>query len=650
MKQNPDSCMVGVEKYFQELINPNEEMVFRYNWVMGKICSEKTDYNEAIGYYETALEYHGLDNNQRDYYSILEAQGMCYFHLSKYNNSLELLGRCLRYQNKNKNAENQKTILQEISLNYIMMGDFNSAGSFITDAINIECNGKKMMRFDASLYNSMGRIKGKQKKHLEAIDKYNKSIEIYKELEDKNAVASVHNNIAFEYLALSNHQKALEMSQSALNTFQDTDYSFGEASAYGTIANIYSDMKLWKLAKSNAERSYFIAKKYKFLFLEENFYNIMVHLYESTKNYKDAFTYMKKLKQLTIDRYNISKQEYIRKVETSYEKQKILKDNLNLQIEKKERVLELKQKSLEKDVFLFLFLTFVAIFLIIIRRYILKVKHTDALKEKNLQILDQNRELEELNSKYVEANTALYQSEREHEKSKKETDNVFSIITHDLRSPVSSIMGINELIKEDYDEMSKEEMKPLLLEVYKSINNLECLLTNLLSWSRVRTGNLKALKKSVSLDDVVDDAYCELMSEIQEKEIDFRVDIDSSICVYIDDRIFNKVLVNVIRNAIKYSFRKGIVSVSVKDDSLKYVTLYIRDNGLGIDKKEQYMLFKNDMPIIRKGTSGEKGTGLGLRVCSAFMKVLEGDILLDSTLGGGTTVMIKLLKFRAQKQ
>ncbi|MDC1107134.1 HAMP domain-containing sensor histidine kinase, partial [Prolixibacteraceae bacterium] len=274
----------------------------------------------------------------------------------------------------------------------------------------------------------------------------------------------------------------------------------------------------------------------------------------------------------------------------------------------------------------------------------LKIKHSDDLLIKNNQILNQNRQLEELNHKYIETNTALYQSKNELENSKKENDNVFSIITHDLRSPLTSIIGVNQMIIEDYEEMSKEELKPHLMSVFTQVNNLERLLTNLLSWSRVRNGQIKANPKSNYLEEVVDDAYCELVAEIEDKEVNFTIDIDENIEVFIDDRIFNKVLNNVMRNALKYSFPKGKVEIYVSFESYNYITLSIKDNGVGIEKKEQFTLFRNDIPVVHTGTKGEKGTGLGLRVCKSFMSILGGDILLESDNGKGTTVMLKLPK------
>lgn len=647
IKEKPDSCLKGLLMYKRLQSSPSPYSVFVYDWVVGRTYYEKSDYAQSLDYLYSALDNGVARDTLQQYYRLLEDVALAEFSSDKYSNSINNLSQCLDYYREQKNSEyNQKVLLQEIALNYIMIHDYDSAELFMTDALDIKVDGKDQVMFNASLFNSMGRIKSMQNMHNESILNYKKAVKLYKENKRFTHVASVYNNMGLEYLQVGDTKNALESARNALKIFNRVSYDYGIASSHSTFAQIYCYLQLWNKAKESAGKTYFIAKKNGYLGLEENYYNLMQEIYENTQDWQNALKMNKQVNQFIQDRYQKQKQEYIQNFEASYEKQKVIQKSLKLDSENRERELILKQKSMERDIFFFLVCGFIILFVFIIRRYILKIRHTDQLLVKNEQISRQNKELEELNIKYVETNTALYQSKIELENSKKENDNVFSIITHDLRSPLSSIISINEVIKYDYDELSKEELKPFISNIYGSVNNLERLLTNLLSWSRVRNGQIRANRGNKNLLDVVDDAYCEMTSEIEDKNVKFLFDVSPEVEVFIDSRIFNKVLINIFRNALKYSFPEGEVKVYISNNSLNYITLSIQDFGIGIDKKEQYKLFNNDMPVVREGTAGEKGTGLGLRVCKSFMSLNGGDIMLESDTGKGTTIMLKIPKVR----
>ncbi|QZT37274.1 tetratricopeptide repeat-containing sensor histidine kinase [Halosquirtibacter xylanolyticus] len=640
-----DSCISGLLEYNKQYPFNTKLDKFYFDWMMGRLYYRNAEYKQSLDFLLSAFDNDAIKDSINIYYELMEDLGVCELYNTQYESSIEHLSKCYEYyKGKKENTYNLKVVIQEISLNYMMLEDFDSAENFTKDALTIQCSERDMVMFDASLYNSMGRIKGKKKHHKESIDSYLKAIELYESKDRKYYVASVYNNMALEYNFAKDYKNALISAKKSYTLFEQLDNPMGEASVACTMAIVYKDMKLWREAKRYADKVFFIAKKNNYLVLLETYYDIMVDISEQLGNLRQALNYSKKYRQLTENRYHIKKQEYIKKFEATYDKQKVLQRNLELRVEKREKELVLRQKSMERDIFFFLICAFLVVFIVIIRRYILKIKHTDELLIKNDQILHQNRQLEELNHKYIDTNTALYQSKKELEKSKKENDNVFSIITHDLRSPLTSIIGVNQMIIEDYDGMSKEDLKPHLISVFTQVNNLERLLTNLLSWSRVRNGQIKATPKIKYLEEIVDDAYCELVSEIKEKSVRFYFNIDENIEVYIDDRIFNKVLINVMRNALKYSHPKSKVQVYVSSESYNFITLSIKDYGVGIDKKEQFTLFRNDIPVVHHGTKGEKGTGLGLRVCKSFMTILGGDILLESDRNKGTTVMLKLPK------
>jgi len=243
----------------------------------------------------------------------------------------------------------------------------------------------------------------------------------------------------------------------------------------------------------------------------------------------------------------------------------------------------------------------------------------DIQKQKN-EIIRERDELENQKKELVSLNNTK--------------DKFFSIIGHDLKNPFSTVIGLSELLLDDFDSFEKERLKVFIEQIYKFSSNAYALLENLLQWARSQTGKLKLAKNLYNLKDVVEDNVDLLNGNARQKNIKISYP-EHSAYWHFDVNMISTVMRNLISNAIKFTEENGIIDINYEERNQKlYVS--ITDTGVGIAKKDANRLFKLDVNPSTIGTSDEKGTGLGLILCNEFISRHGGEIWVESEPGEGS--------------
>lgn len=220
-------------------------------------------------------------------------------------------------------------------------------------------------------------------------------------------------------------------------------------------------------------------------------------------------------------------------------------------------------------------------------------------------------------------------------------DKFFSIISHDLRNPLTSIHQLAELITMQYNTGREERIHQYIDLLNKSSTNALSLLDDLLVWARTQTNRITINLQNVSLDELISESlnYCYPLAE--KKNICINYTQNTNYLVFIDRNTVLTVLRNLLTNAIKFSHLNGLIDLSVNRND-KHVILLIKDYGIGMSQNELDNLFKIEKLTSKEGTAGETGTGLGLILCKEFLKLNNGKIWVESTLKKGTTFYIAL--------
>ncbi len=225
--------------------------------------------------------------------------------------------------------------------------------------------------------------------------------------------------------------------------------------------------------------------------------------------------------------------------------------------------------------------------------------------------------------------------------SNKTKDKFFSIISHDLRSPLSGLMGILEILGTSYDDLKEEEKIEIITEAMNSSKSTYALIENLLEWSSINSGKLLFEPKNIELLELINNIGTLYNQNFKNKGITFKVNVKAQTIVFADIKILETILRNLISNAIKFTPQNGTVLVNSKEDQ-DFTVIQVNDNGIGMDRDEMNNLFRIDKSHSTRGTDDEEGTGLGLILCKELVEKQGGKIWVVSKIGEGSTFYFTL--------
>jgi signal transduction histidine kinase len=267
----------------------------------------------------------------------------------------------------------------------------------------------------------------------------------------------------------------------------------------------------------------------------------------------------------------------------------------------------------------------------------------DEIRKHAEQILVNKESLEIKALELTQLNDQLHQSEKKLKESNIGKDKFFSILAHDLRSPFHSIKGLSEILLEDHQFLSKEEIKELSEGIFSSSNKILKLLDNLLDWSRVQTGRIELKSELISIEDIVKQNISLFADIAKSKEITIECKNQSACDPIADKNMIDTVIRNLLSNSIKFTRKAGNICVSFSEVESE-VIVSVEDNGVGIPEENVHKLFKVEENYSTYGTDNERGTGLGLVLCAEFIHLNKGRIWVESKINEGSKFSFSLPK------
>jgi PAS domain S-box-containing protein len=214
-------------------------------------------------------------------------------------------------------------------------------------------------------------------------------------------------------------------------------------------------------------------------------------------------------------------------------------------------------------------------------------------------------------------------------------DKFFSIISHDLRSPFNSLLGLTEYISHSYDEMTPTEIRSSVSNVYNASKQVYNLILNLLEWSMIQSGRLNVNKSVINLSELGNEIMSLYKESANYKQLELINGMKQEIIVYADKYMIDTIVRNFVSNSIKFTKPGGKITIKgiINGDNAE---VSVTDTGIGINPEEQKNLFRIDEQTRRDGTANEKGTGLGLILCKEFIEKNNGVLWVESEEGKGS--------------
>jgi len=260
------------------------------------------------------------------------------------------------------------------------------------------------------------------------------------------------------------------------------------------------------------------------------------------------------------------------------------------------------------------------------QNYILN-KQKQYIADQNLKLDDKTEEIELKNQELEELN--------------KTKDKFFSIIAHDLKSPMNALIGLSDLLHQSFDSFPEEKKKKFIGAIASSSKSLYALIENLLHWARSQSGIIPFRPEKVFVNAIINENIYTLKHPAREKEIELIYESVNNVELMADENMLNTIIRNLTNNSIKYTERGGSISYFVFEEPT-HVIIQVKDTGIGIASQKIDTLFKIDQNKSTNGTNNETGTGLGLILCKEFADKHKGKIWVESELGVGTSFFVKL--------
>jgi len=215
-------------------------------------------------------------------------------------------------------------------------------------------------------------------------------------------------------------------------------------------------------------------------------------------------------------------------------------------------------------------------------------------------------------------------------------DKFFSIIAHDLKSPFNSILGLSEVLLNNFRDLDNEAVETGLRSILGSSKQAYNLLENLLLWSQSQRGKMSYVPENLYLAEKVMEVVRLIKGPAEQKDIRLIVSGPGHLRVSADKNMLQTVLRNLLSNAIKYTYRGGQITISAVHDH-KMVRISVADNGMGIPDNSLKEIFRIESKTSTPGTEKERGSGLGLVLCHEFVSRHGGRIWVESQPGKGST-------------
>lgn len=241
--------------------------------------------------------------------------------------------------------------------------------------------------------------------------------------------------------------------------------------------------------------------------------------------------------------------------------------------------------------------------------------------------------------KRAEDSIGKYVKELEELNSHKES--VLAILSHDLRSPLSSIIGTAKYLKDNFEKLTPEALKEMLELLHESSVQELNMLDYLVEWARIKYAAEVFSPSKIELLDYVNKVFDSLRETASANAIQIHHEIEPDVSVFADGKMLLSILQNIVSNALKHTQKGGKISITAKKSDEKLI-VEVKDTGIGISQEIISKLFTPQMSSLSKARAENKGAGIGLFLVKGFLERNGGEIWVDSTEGKGTSFYFTL--------
>jgi signal transduction histidine kinase len=528
------------------------------------------EYDEAYHYFIQSYRVASAVNDSLTMTIALHNVGRVYKELGQYDRAMEQLNISRKMSRNIGDKEGEPYSLSEIGDVLLRQGKYDSALKTLSLTLKLSRESNLSVLQPKSMIN-IAQIFVKQNDFNKGLAYYDTAYEQYKRTNDKFGIAEVNLGRGLTYLHMERYDDAMRLIQSSLEEAKNLNASILEL-------------------RCNQQLSL---------------------LWERRGDYKKALEYFKKYEQVEDTLFSQDMQS------------RLLADQLRFETESKDFQIaalsqqQAKQKSeIKKQEFV---RNILVVVMALCGVLLITVYRSGQRRRKINTLLLQHQEEMEKRSEELE-------------KLNQVKDKFFSIISHDLRSPINALAGLLDLL--DKGAIAPTELPEHIKELRTRFHHTRTLLNNLLDWTLLQMDKLNLQATKIDVHKLVEENIL-LLGPMQGKDIVIVNEVPKPCLAFADSNTINLVIRNLITNALKFTNDGGKVYVRATEGSAEW-QVSVQDNGIGMKPEILKILFDKTAPYTTRGTANEKGTGLGLILCKEFVEKNGGRIWVESQEGEGS--------------
>ena len=599
---------------------------------IGAYHNVKGEYDQAMNYFEEGLSIAEKNQYWLGLANIYNSIGLNNYERGNYSDAVIYYLKALGIKEEHLSKLEQSKTLNNLGLVFMDFGDLDKALDYHSRALKIREEFKDNTGIASSRINIA--LINKEKGDLdEAKKQFNAALKLGLRINNRQLISVSYFNIAEILLIKEEYNEALAYFEKALLIDKERGDEVGIGYDLLGIGEAQMNLKRLRQAKENIQKSLTIFVESDIKSNINKSHLLLSQVYEMENNNTQALYHFKLHKAYQDSIVNLETEKLIQEISEKYEFDK--KEAEFLQIQKEKELLN--DKRMEKN-----FRIGVTIILVILLiAFILAIRSIKSQIKAKAFVTRQKNELEILNKKLLQQKNENEQITNQLFLVNETKDKLFSIVGHDLKSPINSLKGLMQYVMDE--KLSQNEFLTVAKQLRNEVEQVHFTLINLLNWAKGQMKGIVTDPVAISLHKIVEENI-DLNEPISEsKKIEIIDELEENTICFADKDQINLVIRNIMNNALKFTNKGGKIVISSKRHGYDFWEISIKDNGIGMSKEALNNLFSKELGgKPQYGTEGEKGTGLGLKLTKDFISKNGGEVKVYSEKGVGTNFTFTL--------
>lgn len=632
------------------------------NKSIGYAYSEIEKYDSALFYFTNTLKIYKKRKLVGLEAGLLIEMGKCSFYINQFKNGYDYLQKALEYYIKINSKEDIAKTYQNLGSLYVYSENYEKAEEYYKKALNIYVDINDLDKIN-DIHINLGSVLHNIKKCDEAIEYYQKSLSIYAEKNDSLNYGIAINNIGLAYEMKEDFTKSIKYYNTAYDIFKKINKKRIESLILYNIATLEYKTGNWDKSIKLFNEVIEIAQKNNLQTIEQGVYDQLTKMYSENNKYKQAFEYLEKAEILND---SISQQEHVQELESLeklYESKQKEKDIILLTKKNELNKSKIKAQFFANIAFMLIILVIFYTYSLVRRKnanykkinqeYLKEIEQRkkaendllnmaysleDKVNQRTRELASSNNQLEREIEHQMLMSIELKKAKNSAEKANRLKTIFLANISHEIRTPLNAILGFSSLLNRP--NLTSEKFLKYIHTINKTGKDLLRLINEIIDVSKIEVDEFSIHPEPTNLKHLLIeqlDTFNEIQSNFEKPKIsiDYIFDLRDNQNVLLDSTRIKQVLNNLVSNAFKFS-NSGCITITSREISKNRFYFSVKDNGIGLSEDKVKYIFE----AFRQGQEGHSkeygGIGVGLSISSKIIKLMGGELQVDSKLGVGS--------------